>query len=59
MSSRIQGLVALAVTWLSGCVGPSVDVASLRRAFETAKPGDTLVIPPGDYAVDGAVPIPL
>ena len=59
MSSRIQGLVALAVTWLSGCVGPSVDVASLRRAFETAKPGDTLVIPQGEYDVDGAVPIPL
>ena len=51
--------LAIFASLLAGCVGPSVDVASLRRAFETAKPGDTLVIPPGEYAVDGAVPIPL
>jgi hypothetical protein len=44
---------------LTGCVGPGNDDTSLRRAFEAAKPGDTLVIPPGDYAVDGKVPIPL
>ena len=59
MSSRTLGLLTLAVAWLSGCVSPTGDVSSLRRAFETAKPGDTLVIPPGEYAVDGAVPIPL
>ena len=57
MSSRTLGLLTLAVAGLSGCVSPTGDVASLRRAFETAKPGDTLVIPPGDYALDGAVPI--
>ena len=59
MSSRTLGLLTLAVAWLSGCVSPTGDVSSLRRAFETAKPGDTLVIPPGEYDVDGAVPIPL
>jgi hypothetical protein len=47
------------VTFLTGCVSPTGDVALLRHAFETAKPGDTLVISPGEYAVDGAVPIPL
>ncbi len=52
-------LITATLFFLTGCVGPSVDVASLRRSFETAKPGDTLVIPPGDYAVDGTVPIPL
>jgi hypothetical protein len=56
---RLFIALAASLSLLSGCVGPSVDVASLRRAFETAKPGDTLVIPPGEYAVDGAVPIPL
>jgi len=59
MANRILGLLLLLGSLLSGCVSPSVDVASLRRSFETAKPGDTLVIPPGDYAVDGTVPIPL
>ena len=52
-------LLALLGALLIGCVGPGNDDASLRRAFESAKPGDTLVIPPGDYAVDGKVPIPL
>jgi hypothetical protein len=51
--------LALLGALLIGCVGPGNDETSLRRAFETAKPGDTLVIPPGDYAVDGKVPIPL
>jgi len=49
--------ITLLLPLLSGCVSQVGDVASLRRAFETAKPGDTLVIPPGDYALDGAVPI--
>lgn len=57
MATRILGLLLLLGSMLSGCVSPSVDVTSLRRSFETAKPGDTLVIPPGDYAVDGTVPI--
>jgi len=52
-------LTAIALVCLTGCVSPTGDVSSLRRSFETAKPGDTLVIPPGDYAVDGALPIPL
>ena len=56
---RLFFALAASLSLLSGCVGPSVDVASLRRAFETAKPGDTLVIPPGEYDLDGAVPIPL
>jgi hypothetical protein len=48
------------VLWLTGCVvGRAGDVAALRHAFATAKPGATLVIPPGDYALDGKVPIPL
>ena len=51
----IANLAAL----LSECVSPAGDVASLRHAFEAAKPGDTLVIPPGDYALDGKVPIPI
>lgn len=59
ISSRKLGLLVLALTWLSGCVSPTGDVSSLRRSFETAKPGDTLVIPPREYDVDGAVPIPL
>jgi hypothetical protein len=52
-------LLALLGALLIGCVCPGSDDTSLRRAFETAKPGDTLVIPPGDYALDGKVPIPL
>ncbi|MEY5006674.1 MAG: hypothetical protein RI969_1762, partial [Verrucomicrobiota bacterium] len=56
---RVFIALAASLSLLSGCVGPTGDIASLRRAFETAKPGDTLVIPQGDYAVDGAVPIPL
>jgi hypothetical protein len=56
---RFFALFAPLAIWLSGCVSPSGDIAALRRTFETAKPGDTLVIPPGEYAVDGAVPIPL
>lgn len=48
ISSRKLGLLVLALTWLSGCVSPTGDVSSLRRSFETAKPGDTLVIPPGN-----------
>lgn len=54
---KVYALIASALLCLTACVSPSCDVASLRRAFETAKPGDTLVIPPGDYALDGAVPI--
>lgn len=56
---RVFIALAASLSLLSGCVDPSVEVADLRRAFETAKPGDTLVIPPGEYAVDGALPIPL
>jgi hypothetical protein len=56
---RLFALSLTWVLWLTGCVNPTGDVASLRRAFETAKPGDTLVIPPGDYAMDGKLPIPL
>lgn len=52
-------LLTLIGAVITGCVGPGNDDSSLRRAFEAAKPGDTLVIPPGDYAVDGKVPIPL
>ena len=52
-------LLALLGALLIGCIGPANDDNTLRRAFETAKPGDTLVIPPGDYALDGKVPIPL
>jgi hypothetical protein len=52
-------LLTLLCALLIGCVGLANNETSLRRAFETAKPGDTLVIPPGDYAVDGKVPIPL
>ena len=59
MTPRALGLVILVASLLCGCVTPSVDVTSLRHSFEMAKPGDTLVIPPGEYAVDGAVPIPL
>ena len=59
MIPRLGALLILVTSLLSGCVSPNGDVASLRRSFETAKPGDTLVIPQGDYAVDGAVPIPL
>lgn len=51
--------LAVFASLLTGCLNPRADVASLRRAFASAKPGDTLVIPPGDYAVDGTVPIPL
>lgn len=39
--------------------GPKHDEAPLRTAFDTAKAGDTIVIPPGEYHLDGAVPIPL
>ena len=56
---RYFTLFAPLAIWLTGCVSPSGDVVSLRSAFETAKPGDTLVIPPGDYALDGKVPITL
>ncbi|MFZ9437617.1 MAG: hypothetical protein ACO29B_09890, partial [Opitutales bacterium] len=59
MKTRLLSCLTLLGTLLIGCVGPGNDEASLRRAFEAAKPGDTLVIPPGDYAVDGKVPIPL
>lgn len=52
-------MLSSALVCLTACVSPSVDVTSLRRSFETAEPGDTLVIPPGDYAVDGTVPIRL
>jgi len=51
--------IAYVAILISGCVGPTGDETSLRRSFEAAKPGDTLTIPPGDYAVDGKVPIPL
>lgn len=44
---------------LTACGSPKQDVAPLRSAFETAKAGDTIVIPPGEYHLDGAVPIPL
>ena len=59
MTMKTIALLASALVCLTACVSPVGDVASLRRAFETAKPGDTLVIPPGEYDVDGAVPIPL
>ncbi len=59
MKTRLLSCLTLLGTLLIGCVGPGNDEASLRRAFEAAKPGDTLVIPPGDYAVDGKVPIAL
>jgi hypothetical protein len=44
---------------LTACGSPKQDVAPLRSGFETAKAGDTIVIPPGEYHLDGAVPIPL
>jgi hypothetical protein len=47
------------VLCLTACGSPKQDVAPLRSAFETAKAGDTIVIPPGEYHLDGAVPIPL
>ncbi len=56
---RLFALVFTLALALSGCVGLGNDDTSLRRAFESAKPGDTLVIPPGDYALDGKVPPPL
>lgn len=56
---RLFALSLTLLLWLTGCVSPTGDIASLRRAFDTAKPGDTLVVPPGDYALDGKVPIPL
>jgi hypothetical protein len=52
-------LMTSALAYLTGCLIRTDEVSSLRRAFESAKPGDTLVIPPGDYALDGKVPIPL
>jgi len=59
MKAHLLACLALLGTLLIGCVGLGNDDTSLRRAFEAAKPGDTLVIPPGDYALDGKVPIPL
>ena len=59
MKAHLLACLALLGALLIGCVGPGNDDTSLRRAFEMAKPGDTLVIPPGDYTVDGKVPIPL
>jgi hypothetical protein len=59
MKAHLLACLALLGTLLIGCVGLGNDDTSLRRAFETAKPGDTLVISPGDYALDGKVPIPL
>ena len=59
MKARLLAGLALLGALLNGCVGPASDDTSLRRAFEAAKPGDTLIIPPGDYALDGKVPIPL
>ena len=59
MKAHLLACLALLGTLLIGCVGPAGDETSLRRAFEAAKPGDTLVITPGDYALDGKVPIPL
>jgi len=59
MKAHLLACLALLGALLTGCVGLGNDDTSLRRAFEMAKPGDTLVIPPGDYALDGKVPIPL
>jgi hypothetical protein len=56
---RFIALQLALIIVITGCAGPAQDTASLRRTFETAKPGDTLVIPPGDYAVDGLTPISL
>jgi len=59
MKAHLLACLALLGTLLIGCVGLGNDDTSLRRAFESAKPGDTLVIPPGNYALDGKVPITL
>ncbi len=56
---RPHALLLTMLLGLTGCLTPTGDLAALRRAFEASRPGDTLIIPPGDYAWDGASPIPL
>ncbi len=55
MIPRLGALLILVTSLLSGCVSPNGDVASLRRSFETAKPGDTLVIPQDPVLFSGSV----
>jgi hypothetical protein len=59
MKASILTAFTLLGTLSGGCATQTGNPDSLRRAFESAKPGDTLVIPPGEYALDGKVPIPL
>jgi len=59
MKAFVLTSVTLLGTLFGGCATQTGNPDSLRRAFESAKPGDTLVIPPGEYALDGKVPIPL
>ena len=59
MKASVLTSLTLLGTLFGGCATQTGNPDSLRRAFESAKPGDTLVIPPGEYALDGKVPIPL
>ena len=59
MKASVLTSLTLLGTLFGGCANQTGNPDSLRRAFESAKPGDTLVIPPGEYALDGKVPIPL
>ena len=59
MKASVLTTLTLLVTLFGGGANQTGNPDSLRRAFESAKPGDTLVIPPGEYALDGKVPIPL
>jgi len=59
MKASVLTSLTLFGTLFGGCATQTGNPDSLRRAFESAKPGDTLVIPPGEYALDGKVPIPL
>ena len=59
MKASVLTALTLLVTLFGGGANQTGNPDSLRRAFESAKPGDTLVIPPGEYALDGKVPIPL
>ena len=59
MKASVLTSLTLLVTLFGGGANQTGNPDSLRRAFESAKPGDTLVIPPGEYALDGKVPIPL
>ena len=43
MKAHLLACLALLGALLIGCVGPTNDEISLRRAFESAKPGDTLI----------------